>query len=165
MPRLSLVLALMATLVVTGPAYPQAPPAPLVQVADTPPQKGAALVIAPPGGLCRELVTQFASVGGPRGDLRDRCTELVQGANKPSLAGAAGQAGRLSAFLNGSFSTGKLDATDREAGFDFDSGGVTAGVDYRLTPNLVLGVAFGYVRTSADFSQSGGKLDSDDFSG
>ena len=249
MPRLSLVLALMATLVVTGPAYPQAPPAsaPLVEVAATPPQKGAALVIAPPGGLCRELVTQFATVGGPRGDLRDRCTELVQGANKPSLAGdvqnglqqmagvqitgagnarvgtagfqltnisarlaalrggvtgislqgipfdpdepkpgplfaslasdvlvaqavpspavPAGQAGRLSAFLNGSFSTGKLDATDREAGFDFDSGGVTAGVDCRLTPNLVLGVAFGYVRTSADFSQSSGKLDSDDFSG
>src|SRR5437870_11831877 len=86
MPRLSLVLALMATLVVTGPAYPQAPPAPLVEVAATPPQKGAALVIAPPGGLCRELVTQFATVGGPRGDLRDRCTELGQGANKPSLA-------------------------------------------------------------------------------
>ena len=37
----------------------------------------------------------------------------------PSPAAPAGQAGRLSAFLNGSFSTGKLDATDREAGFDF----------------------------------------------
>jgi outer membrane lipase/esterase len=54
---------------------------PLVGVAETPPQEATAVVIAPPGGLCRELVTQFANAGGGVGDLRDRCTELVQAAN------------------------------------------------------------------------------------
>lgn len=247
MPRLSSAVMLVLVLTVVTPIGAQTPaPDPLVQAANTPPQFGAAVVIAPPGGLCRELVTQFATAGGPRGDLRDRCRELVADAKVPALTGpvqtgleqmagvqitgagnarvgtagfqlaniagrlaalrggalgfsllgiapdkdeplpgtmlaslgstplvaqaasapsSGGSPGRLGAFINGSYSTGSLDATSREAGVDFDSGGVTAGVDYRLTPNLILGAAFGYLHTSADYQQSSGKLDSDDYSG
>jgi outer membrane lipase/esterase len=242
MPSVSLAAAvLMMALALAAPAGAQAPP-PLTQVADTPPQVGASMVIAPPGGLCRELVTQFATVGGPRGDLRDRCTELVQNATRPELetevqtgleqmAGVQGTAlgtaktnsavqfanitARLSAlrlggagiglgglaldapeplpgprvaslggkeiaqltggaaagagpkwgvFLNGAWTTGDVDATSREAGFDFDGGGVTGGVDYRLTPSLILGIALGYAGTSADFQDDAGKVDVDDLS-
>jgi outer membrane lipase/esterase len=248
MPRLSSAVMLVMVFTVVTPTWAQTPaPDPLVQAAATPPQFGASVVIAPPGGLCRELVTQFATVGGPRGDLRDRCRELVADAKNPSLtvpvqngleqmagvqitgagnarvgtAGfqlsnissrlaalrggafgvslvgidpdkdeplpgtmlaslgstplvaqaapapspSAGSSGRLGVFINGNYATGTLDRTSREAGVDFDSGGFTAGVDYRLTPNLILGAAFGYLRTSADYSQSGGSLDSDDYSG
>jgi uncharacterized protein with beta-barrel porin domain len=201
-------------------------------------------VIVPPGNLCPELVTQFPTAGGARGDLRDRCTEVVlsaaagrtaeaqaglqqmapvqatglaadqitaasnqfanisarlaalrgraggagghglarepdapaAGAMLASLApgtllaaatpaAAAGAGGRLGVFVNGVFSTGDKNTTSREAGFDFDGAGVTAGVDYRVMPNLVLGVALGYASTRADFAQAGGSLDSRDFSG
>jgi outer membrane autotransporter protein len=244
--------ALVATLLIAilaSVSWAQTPAA-LVRTADTPPQTGAALVIAPPGGLCRQLVTQFSTAGGGVGDLRNRCTELVQNANRggqttsvqngleqmagvettalggdkvkraiqfgnisarlaalrggatgllvkgrtlepdeplpgprvasisgTQLAAAPGTAdssdpatslaalGRLGVFLNGSYSWGDVDATDREAGFDFDAWGFSAGVDYRLTPSLVLGAAFGYTATSADYTQNGGKVDVDDFAG
>jgi outer membrane autotransporter protein len=75
----------------------------------------------------------------------------------------AGVAPKWGVFLNGAFTTGDADATSREAGFDFDGGGVTAGVDYRVTPNLILGGAFGYSMTSADFKDDSGSVDVDDF--
>jgi outer membrane lipase/esterase len=83
--------------------------------------------------------------------------------------GAAGEGtelwSRLGAFINGAYHFGEVDSTFNQLGFDFDSGGVTAGVDYRLTDNLVLGAAFNYVGTGSDFDQAGGELDSDSYSG
>jgi outer membrane autotransporter protein len=86
--------------------------------------------------------------------------------------GASGDSGegafsRLSAFANGIFSTGDKDATDREDGFDFDSQGVTVGVDYRFLNELVLGTAFTYSHFDADFNRSstnaGGDSDTDGY--
>jgi outer membrane autotransporter protein len=47
-------------------------------------------------------------------------------------------------FVNGTISMGERDATGRELGFDFDTYGLTAGIDYRLDANKVIGVALGY---------------------
>jgi outer membrane autotransporter protein len=237
-PAVVVSISLMTT---TG--WAQVSPAPLVTTAATPPQQGAALVIAPPGGLCRRLVTEFSTATGGVGDLRDRCAELVGNANAGTATNAvqngleqmagvqqtalvtnrvkralqltnitsrlaelrgrgfrvgalgddsddakaaslmANLAGtqlaatdatvassspspeRLGFFLTGSYTWGDVDGTSREAGFDFSGGGVTAGVDYRIIPNLILGAAFGYTGTSADFDQSGGSVDVDDFAG
>ena len=62
-------------------------------------------------------------------------------------------------FLNGTFSLGDKDATDRESGFDFGTYGVTAGADYRLTSNLIVGVALGLLWTDIDLDDDGGNLD------
>ncbi len=72
---------------------------------------------------------------------------------------------RLGIFINGRFNFGDKDTTDREAGFDFDTKGVTAGIDYRFNDNFILGAAFGYANTDVDLDASGGNLDSDVFSG
>ena len=50
-------------------------------------------------------------------------------------------------FINGTFSMGERDETGRERGFDFDTYGLTAGLDYRFSNRVVLGMALGY----ADF--------------
>lgn len=242
MPSVSPVGVLVVAFALTSPVWAQPPPpsTSFSGVANTPPQAGTERVIALPGALCFELATQFATVGGPRGDLRDRCAELLVGALQPSLtgdvqdglqqtagvqgtalgttkvntalqfanitarlatlraggagiglgglaldlpeplpgprvaslsgsqvaaatpSGAPSSIGKWGVFLNGSFTTGNVRATDRETGFDFDGGGVTAGVDYRLTPTLILGVALGYATSSANFSGDGGKADVDD---
>ncbi|VAW40021.1 hypothetical protein MNBD_GAMMA01-1052 [hydrothermal vent metagenome] len=47
-------------------------------------------------------------------------------------------------FVNGTISMGERDATGRELGFDFDTFGLTAGFDYRLDANKVIGIALGY---------------------
>lgn len=73
------------------------------------------------------------------------------------------QMGKLGAFFSGSFTTGDKDATAFEPGFDFDNWGMTAGVDYRLMENLVLGLAFGYSETETDLYHSAGDIDSDGY--
>jgi outer membrane lipase/esterase len=74
------------------------------------------------------------------------------------------QFSRLGGFVNGSFVTGDRDETDREEAFDFDSGGLTAGVDYRFSNNLVAGLAIGYASTDVDLEDSGGNSEIDTYS-
>ncbi|MCH8505142.1 MAG: autotransporter outer membrane beta-barrel domain-containing protein [Ectothiorhodospiraceae bacterium] len=62
--------------------------------------------------------------------------------------------GRFGVFANGSFGFGERDATSREDGFDFDTFSFTAGADYRVTPETVLGGALGYSKLKADFHKS-----------
>ena len=49
--------------------------------------------------------------------------------------------GRWGAFINGDLGFGEVDATAREDGMEFDGGGVTAGLDYRINDNAVVGAA------------------------
>ncbi|HXH03232.1 MAG TPA: autotransporter outer membrane beta-barrel domain-containing protein [Candidatus Competibacteraceae bacterium] len=72
--------------------------------------------------------------------------------------------GRLGVFVNGTFDFGDKDATANEEGFETETRGVTAGVDYRFSDNLVLGAALGYLATDTDLDDNGGNLDSDGYS-
>lgn len=48
-------------------------------------------------------------------------------------------------FINGQITSGDYQYADaRDEGFDFDTQGITAGVDYRLNSKAVIGVAIGY---------------------
>jgi uncharacterized protein YhjY with autotransporter beta-barrel domain len=72
---------------------------------------------------------------------------------------------RLGLFLNGNVMFGEKDDSALEAGYDFDSIGITIGADYRFTDNVVAGFAIGYGDSSTDFTQHRGELDSDGYSG
>lgn len=65
-------------------------------------------------------------------------------------------------FINGTISSGDQDLnTDAyKVKADFESRGLTAGVDYRFSPRLVAGAAFGYARFDADVSERS-SLDTD----
>jgi len=82
------------------------------------------------------------------------------------LGGGAGDADsigamtRLGFFINGSLRRGSQDTTTYETPFDFRSTSVTAGVDYRVTNNLIFGVALGHSSGSSDFTDGSGRLDS-----
>ncbi|MDJ0808016.1 MAG: autotransporter outer membrane beta-barrel domain-containing protein [Gammaproteobacteria bacterium] len=67
-------------------------------------------------------------------------------------------------FATGTISIGERDETDSETGFDFSTGGLTAGADYAMTDNLFLGGALGYSRIDSEFDQSTGDLDVDGYS-
>jgi outer membrane autotransporter protein len=81
----------------------------------------------------------------------------------PSALAASDMGGRLGAFVNGRLTFGDKDGTTREQGFDFISGGVTGGVDYRLTDNVVLGVALSYTRSAADMDFNLGETTTDGY--
>jgi len=70
---------------------------------------------------------------------------------------------RFGVFANGNFSFGNKNRTSQELGLDFDSQGVTAGIDYRFTDNFVVGTAFGYNGTGSNFDQSRGSIDIDGY--
>ncbi len=81
----------------------------------------------------------------------------------PSLGGGGGASAdrssllsRLGIFATGQGSFGTQDATSGEPGYDFHTTGITLGVDYRFTDQLVLGVAFGYLHTKAGYEASVG---------
>jgi uncharacterized protein YhjY with autotransporter beta-barrel domain len=64
-------------------------------------------------------------------------------------------------FVNGDISVGDRDDRGKEVGFDFDSWGITSGVDYRFNNGLVLGGAVGYSSYDADLNADGGELEAD----
>ncbi len=71
---------------------------------------------------------------------------------------------RFGVFLNGTLGFTDKDATTRESGFDSTSVAVTGGVDYRITPELIVGLSLGYTYIDTDLSSSGGSVDSDGYS-
>lgn len=71
----------------------------------------------------------------------------------------------LGFFVQGRFNGGDRDGTREERGYRFTSGGLTVGADYRVTDQLVLGLAFGYDGTSSVFSRDSGAMDTDSYHG
>lgn len=71
--------------------------------------------------------------------------------------------GRWGMFLNGRYATGDKDRTDNEAGFDFDLYSVTAGVDYRIRDNLIVGASAGFGAVDSDTDGAGGSFDIDNW--
>jgi uncharacterized protein YhjY with autotransporter beta-barrel domain len=116
------------------------------------------------------------------GAIGDRLYALREGAEGVQIAGHAfdtegkrvdfdfelleemGAAGdddrRLGGFVNLRGGFGDRDSNDEELGFDFFDVGATAGVDYRATRQMVLGLAGGYTFAERDFDRSGGDIDS-----
>jgi len=68
---------------------------------------------------------------------------------------------KLGFFINGNIALGDRDRRGKEVGFDFDSWGLTTGLDYRFGNGAVAGVALGYSRYDADFDRQGGGVESD----
>lgn len=85
---------------------------------------------------------------------------------RPGATGGAASADdgyefeRLGIFVNGNIDWGDKDRTANEDGFDFNTLGITAGMDYRFMEGLVLGVALGYSDTNVDIDANGGDLGS-----
>lgn len=68
---------------------------------------------------------------------------------------------RWGGFLNGRVQVGDRDTTSNVAGFDFDTTGVTLGVDYLLSDRAAIGGALGYANTSNEFDAGQGELNTD----
>jgi outer membrane autotransporter protein len=67
---------------------------------------------------------------------------------------------RWGLWFTGSGEFTHVGSTTNAAGFSLDSGGVTAGVDYRFTDHFAAGISLGYMNTTASLS-NGGKIDAD----
>jgi outer membrane autotransporter protein len=59
-------------------------------------------------------------------------------------------------FANGAFSVGRARSTENEIGQKFDTRGLTAGVDYRLRDDIVVGGALGHTNHESEFVSDSG---------
>lgn len=109
------------------------------------------------------------SLGGLKFDMDGKTVSTSQFLGLDEKGGGAsadqGPFGRFGAFLNGNGGFGTRDRTAQQLGFDFVTGGITAGVDYRLTDNLIFGVAFNYLRTDADLQRLLGDVETRGYGG
>ncbi|MCG7870427.1 MAG: autotransporter outer membrane beta-barrel domain-containing protein [Candidatus Thiodiazotropha taylori] len=95
--------------------------------------------------------------------------------NRPGYVGQGGSAGdplmdnALSGFATINSGVGEKDANSSSAAFDYDNYRLTAGIDYRLSENLVFGGALSYNRIDTEFDNtatvSGGDLETDGWGG
>jgi uncharacterized protein with beta-barrel porin domain len=67
--------------------------------------------------------------------------------------------GRLSVFINGGFGTGEKQPTVFEDAFTFDGTEASAGADYRLNNNLVVGLLIGHSEKRVDFNSAASIVD------
>jgi outer membrane autotransporter protein len=82
-----------------------------------------------------------------------------EGKSGPSVMQPTPQ-NRWGVFVTGIGEFTNVDSTANAAGFDLSTGGVTFGVDYRLSPNFAIGMMGGYAHTNGDLV-NGGSLDVD----
>lgn len=76
--------------------------------------------------------------------------------------GAAGdEAPRWGVFGSVHTDQAEHDQTDFESGYEYAAYGFTAGVDYRLRPDLHVGGAMNWINYDLDYDSNGGTLDSD----
>ncbi|MDO6460243.1 Calx-beta domain-containing protein [Granulosicoccaceae sp. 1_MG-2023] len=87
---------------------------------------------------------------------------VLTSAAAQALSGGAGgddlTESRLGVFVNGSMAFGSLEEGDDERGLDFDTRGLTLGIDYRSGDEWVVGVALGLIDHDGDFTSEGGSL-------
>lgn len=110
---------------------------------------------------------------GARGFQVAGLGKTVLPVNLASLPSAAGGAAgdidsgwdKLGGFINGNFNTGNVDTEFNQLGYNFNSGSVNFGLDYRFSDALVMGAAFTYMRSESSFDRSGGSLDSNTYTG
>ncbi|MEH6592480.1 MAG: autotransporter outer membrane beta-barrel domain-containing protein [Halioglobus sp.] len=98
----------------------------------------------------------FSVTGLLPGDASEALAASGVSNSAASLGGAAGDGlgSRLGGFFNASYGTGDKDGTDRTNSFDFDSYNITAGLDYRIGDDLVVGGAFNYYNIDSDFDET-----------
>jgi uncharacterized protein with beta-barrel porin domain len=102
---------------------------------------------------------QFASLDATSADVAQ--VEAAEDGISPNL-----YFGNLGVFLIGGGLFGEQDATGEIESFDYDGFSITAGADYRVTDELVVGGAFTYSNQETEFDQtinstSGQEIDGD----
>jgi outer membrane autotransporter protein len=83
--------------------------------------------------------------------LEPRSAGLVAQNQPPPLAYSFGPFG---VFISGFGQFGNRDLTTTENGYSFNNAGFVTGADYRFTPQLVAGLAFGYSQSNTNFDTS-----------
>jgi len=127
------------------------------------------IVLTTTGGFAQSLLTRLdgtrgaAMVAGP-GAASAADGPMGLGAGQKAGAPQAGPTGRFTSFAMGTFLGGSQSASADVVGYDYDSTAGTAGIEYSISRNLIVGLAANYTTTSADL-RNGANVDLDAIQG
>ncbi len=101
----------------------------------------------------------------------DRCERNTNGG--PAMAGGpggsnganggSGQAGPFGIWASGMIRSGNHDGRNGSAGVDFETDGVSVGMDYRASDDVTVGGGFGYGRDDSDIGENGSRSEGSAF--
>lgn len=97
--------------------------------------------------------------------LRDGASGLIVSDINGQSGGADNPDKPLAGFVSGSYGWGSRDDRSSAVGFDYTTKNIYGGLDYRVTPNLILGALFGYGTTDGTLKHSNGVADFDSYQG
>jgi len=97
--------------------------------------------------------------------LRDGASGLIVTDVNGQSGGADNPDKPLAGFVSGSYGWGSRDDRSNAIGFDYTTKNIYGGLDYRVTPNLILGALFGYGTTDGTLNHSNGVADFDSYQG
>ena len=89
---------------------------------------------------------------------------VAEGDGEGGTSEVGAEFSRWGFFATGTIGRGDRDGNDNQPGFDFDTQGLTAGVDYRYSGSLILGAALGYNSQDTEVDGDQGGLDTSGFS-
>jgi outer membrane autotransporter protein len=87
----------------------------------------------------------FAGTAGPKGKELKESKVVTQPQDET----------RWGFFVNGAGEFVDIESTGNAKGYDFQSGGITLGVDYRVSENFAVGLTVGYAHTGVDLTEQG----------
>jgi outer membrane autotransporter protein len=94
---------------------------------------------------------------------------ILSGASDEAEGSAEGQElgsgfSRWGFFATGQIGRGKYRDGDRTPDYEYDSGHLTAGVDYRFNDNVIAGIALGFSRSTTELRDDTGELETSGWS-
>lgn len=92
-------------------------------------------------------------------------SSLVADADEAGAGEVGADFSRWGFFASGTIGRGDRDAETSSPGYEFDTYGLTAGVDYRWSDRFIIGGAFGYNNNDTDVDLDQGRLETTGYSG
>jgi outer membrane autotransporter protein len=113
------------------------------------------IVMTTTGGFAQSLLTRLAGTHEARafadlGPAAAADAPMGLGASDRARAPQAGSAGRFTSFAMGTFLGGNRSDSADAVGYDYDATSGTAGIEYSINRNLIMGVALNYTTLNAD---------------
>ena len=104
---------------------------------------------------CEQMVGQVPGRPCQRPTAGDSVTGAMQGARASD-----GQGSGYGVWASGVLRSGNQDGRNGSAGFDFETDGITAGIDRRINDRFVIGAGIGYGRDESDIGEEGSRIES-----
>ncbi|KQZ57518.1 hypothetical protein ASD53_07745 [Lysobacter sp. Root559] len=95
----------------------------------------------------------------PGSDCRQAATRDDAAPVEASAAPRDSDAGSFTIWTGGALNSGDRDSRSGSAGFDFETTGISAGVDTRISDAFAIGGGIGYGRDNTDVGQNGSRSD------